>query len=161
MTREERPRPVRDEIWTTLSPILRIGIPITVIFGLLIAFSMYRLKQQSLESKFSPTPSTLPEPSPTSLPLSTASLEPTNTTEPPTLNSVNCTTIKPGETTWGAAQRIGNPNTIWDFDSYQVTKDGQQIGNIKPRTWNVKTATDEQRKLRADNRGATVCAIKN
>ena len=129
----------------------KVAIPAALVLIIAVAIMSLSHKNGSIVNA---TDTPLPERLPTStLP---ASL-PTSITG---LNN-NCTVIQPGETTWGAAQRIGDKNTIWDFDYYQVTKNDQQIGIIKPSTWDVSTSTDEQQRLRADNQGAEVCAFDN
>lgn len=72
----------------------------------------------------------------------------------------NCAQILPGQYTWNVAQGIGDPSTIYDYGLYGVGyPDGEYIGTIIPRQWNVKTSTENQKKLRRQLPGAVVCAL--
>lgn len=72
----------------------------------------------------------------------------------------NCTEILPGQYTWNVAQSIGDPSTIYDYDLYGIGyPDGEYIGTIIPGQWDVKTSTENQKKLRRQLPGAVVCAV--
>lgn len=105
------------------------------------------------------------------LPTGTATLSPTSTPESIIKNNntaipssrglpSNCAEIQPGQYTWNVAQSIGDPSTIYDFDLYGVGyPNGEYIGTIIPGQWNVRTSTENQKKLRKQLPGAVVCGV--
>jgi hypothetical protein len=72
----------------------------------------------------------------------------------------NCVEILPGQYTWNAAQSIDDPSTIYDFGLYGVGyPNGEYVGTIIPEQWDVKTSTENQKKLREQLPGAVVCGV--